>query len=260
VDFLLECIGFPPDTDLDELAARVEREGESAAWRDPSGLHRRLPLAEGLELRLDSNPETGVPALWPYFQSPHRLRVAVERLQRIPDQPYDVLLRGEANPPLPSEFGPPDETWPLACYVTDARRLPQPLAPRHVLAVSIAGFALDVAWTGPEPAAPNPAARARPHGALLFPLGSAQDPGGCMDVSVRIRNVRHLVNPLTGVPFELLEADAPGRPLQLFVSQWQLALDELPTPRPGMRLDGVFVFTGRVAGGLPPRGQPAVLH
>ncbi|TAJ12935.1 MAG: hypothetical protein EPO68_13435 [Planctomycetota bacterium] len=251
MDFLLECIGFPPDSDLAELGARVERDGESVAWRDPDGLHRRLQLAEGLELRLDRDEEQSAPALWPYFQSPHRLRVALESLERVPDQPYDALLRGDANPAPPTHPELAGESWPLACYLTDARRFDRPLPARHVIAVSIAGFALDVAWIGADRDAPTAGALARPHGALLHPLGRAQDPGGCMDLSLRIDAVRHLSNPLTGLAFDLLECDAPGRPLQLFVSRWQLEEDELPAPRPGMRIDGVFVFTGRVAGGLP---------
>jgi hypothetical protein len=251
VDFLLECIGFPPDTDLDALAVRVEREGEPVAWRDPDGLHRRLALAEGLDLRVDRDEPRAAPALWPYFQSPHRLRVALEQLHGLPDQPYDMLMYGEANPAPPTHPELRGESWPLSCYLTDARRLDRPLAARHVIAVSMAGFALDVAWIGPPTDATEAASHGMPYGARLRPLERAEEPGGCMDVSLRVRAVRHLVNPLTAVPFDLLECDAPGRPLQLFVSRWQLRADDLPVPRPGMRVEGVFVFTGRVAGGLP---------
>lgn len=257
MDFLLECIGFPPDTDLARLVTRVEQEGEPVAWRDPDGLHRRLQLADGLELRLDRDDELHAPSLWPYFQSPHRLRVAIDSLQRVPDQPYDALLRGDANPAPPTHPELGGESWPLACYLTDARRFDRPLAPRHVIAVSIAGFALDVAWIGADRDAPTAAALTRPNGALLHPLGATQEPGGCMDVSLRISSVRHLSNPLTGLAFDLLECEAPGRPLLLFVSRWQLEADDLPPPRPGLRIDGVFMFTGRVAGGLPP---PRIAH
>ena len=51
----------------------------------------------------------------------------------------------------------------------------------------------------------------------------------------------------------LIEVDAPGRPLDLFVSRWQLEAHELPPPRPGWRIEGAFLFTGRVSGGLGPQ-------
>ena len=52
---------------------------------------------------------------------------------------------------------------------------------------------------------------------------------------------------------KVLEVDAPGRPLDLFVSRWQLAADGFESPRPGWRIEGAFLFTGRVSGGLPRR-------
>ena len=58
-------------------------------------------------------------------------------------------------------------------------------------------------------------------------------------------------NRLTGLGVELLVCDAPGRPLLLFVSPWQLAGDGLAAPRPGWRVEGTFLFTGVIAGGLP---------
>jgi hypothetical protein len=58
-------------------------------------------------------------------------------------------------------------------------------------------------------------------------------------------------NPLTGVEVEIVEADAPGRPMPLFLSRWQLEAEGLPTPRPGWRIEGAFLFQGSVAGGLP---------
>ena len=121
-----------------------------------------------------------------------------------------------------------------------------------MLALGVAGFALDVTWIGPNEETQDPSLFDLPHGAALAPLGAAEDPGGCMEVSARVREVRHLMNPLTGVPVEVLEIDAPGRPLELFLSRWQLEADGLPAPRPGWRIEGSFVFTGRIAGGLPP--------
>ena len=40
--------------------------------------------------------------------------------------------------------------------------------------------------------------------------------------------------------------------MEIFVSRWQLEREGLPMPRPGWRIEGTFVFTGRLAGGLPP--------
>jgi hypothetical protein len=88
-------------------------------------------------------------------------------------------------------------------------------------------------------------------GARIAPLGSPNDPGGCLDLSLRIRRILHLENPITGIPVEVLEVEAPGRPLQLFVSRWQLEKDALPQPRPGWKVEGTFLFSGRIAGGLP---------
>jgi hypothetical protein len=50
---------------------------------------------------------------------------------------------------------------------------------------------------------------------------------------------------------DLLEVDAPERPLELFASRWQLEKDGLPPPRPGWRIEGTFMLSGRIAGGLP---------
>ena len=74
-----------------------------------------------------------------------------------------------------------------------------------------------------------------------------------MELSLPIRSCRHLENPLTREKIEVIEVDAPGRPLDLFVSRWQLEAHELPPPRPGWRIEGAFLFTGRVSGGLGPQ-------
>jgi len=251
VEILLECIGFPPDHDFAGLAARVRDEGEPAPWRGPAGTHLRLPLTGGLELCLDQEEGQPFETLWPRFLSPHRVRVAVERVQAIPDSPFDALLYGTANP----SGGPRDpfhaDEYSLAACVSDRRRLPARMSAGHVLALGLAGFALDVDYCGPNDGLRDPALLDRPRGAWLSPLGGTDDPGGCMDLSLRVRSVRHLVNPLTGVPVDVLETDVPGRPLLLFVSRWQLEADGLPQPRPGWRIEGTFVLTGRVTGGLP---------
>jgi hypothetical protein len=252
VDFLLECIGFPPQTDLDALVERIAREGEPAPWRGPGESHLRLPLGAGLELRLDRDDPRSPWSLLPHYQSPHRLRVAVESVRGVPDSRFDALVTGWADPPgaWPREDGAAG-AYRLCAWLVDARRLPLDLAPGNVLALSLAGFALDVAYVGPDEGARDPAILEREHGAWVEPLGGADDPGGCSEVSLRVREVHHLRNPASGEDVELVVAAAPGRPLELFVSRWQLERDGLPTPRPGWRIEGGFLLSGRVAGGLP---------
>ncbi len=261
MDFLLECIGFPPSTDLAALAERIRGEGESVALRGPRGEHRRMPFSGGLEVRLDREEGEEHDSLWPYFESTRRLRVAVEGLQRLPDSPFDVLLHGRANPPVPDDpwqeaSGDP---YPLAAYLCDARRLPKTLPHGHVLAVSLAGFALDVTYVGPNQGVRDRYLAEEPGGSVLVPLAGGEQPGGCMEVSLPVRAIHHLENPFTHEPIERVEADAPGRPLDLFLSRWQLEAHGLPAPRPGWRIEGAFLFNGRIAGGLPKAGARRLL-
>ena len=180
------------------------------------------------------------------------MRVAAEELRAVPDSPWDVLLHGTANPAAVEHVDETARSFPICTWLTDARRLPRKLRPGHVLAVSIAGFALEVSYVGPNAGARDASVLELPRGAWFQPLGGADDPGGCMEVSLRVREVRHIENPLTGAPVEVLETDAPGRPVEVFVSRWQLEREGLPMPRPGWRIEGTFLFTGRLAGGLPP--------
>lgn len=257
MDFLLECIGFPPHTDLAELAARIRREGEAVALRGPRGEHRRLSFPGGLEVRLDREEGAANDSLWPYYDVPRRLRVAVDGLRRVPDSPFDALLTGRANPPLPEDpwCEANGEEYPLSAYLCDARRLPRQLPRGHVLAVSIAGFALDVSYVGPNEGVQNPYLAEEPGGAVLLPLEGSEQPGGCMELSLPVRAIHHLENPLTHEPIEMVEADAPGRPLDLFLSRWQLRNHLLPLPRPGWRIEGAFLFNGRASGGLAVRAE-----
>lgn len=253
MDFLLECLGFPPQQDPRELAELVRRRGESVAWRGPAGEHMRLRLGGGLELRLDCEAEGEPVEVLPYFEAPQRLRIAVESLRRSPDSPSDVLLTGWVGPPAPGLELAHEEpgAYQIATWVTDGRRLPREIERGHVLAVSIAGFGLDVAYVGPNEGGKTPGVLERPRGASIEPLGGVESPGGCAELSVRVRALRHLANPLTKRPVDLLEVDAPERPLYLFVSPWQLRDAGLAAPRPGWRIEGSFLFNGRVAGGLP---------
>lgn len=262
MDFLLECIGFPPGYDREALVETIQREGESVAWRGAHKTDLRLPLQDLLELRLerlpDKDPQDPSTTLWPYYAEPRRLRIATLDIRAVPDSPFDALLTGWVDPPLPDEpaHAPPG-AYLLSTYVTDARRLEQRPEPGHVLAISTAGFALDVSWIGPNERASDRSVLERPRGASIAPLGDPSEPGGCNELSVRIRAVKHLRNPLTGALVERLEVDAPDRPLTLFASRWQLEADGLPAPRPGWRIEGTFLFNGRLRGGLPGPKQRA---
>lgn len=253
LDFLLECIGFPPGYDLTGLARQIAQHGEPAAWRGPAGVHLSYRLCDGLEVRLDREEGQEHWTLWPYFDARRRLRVSVQSFLRLPDSPYDVLLHGIANPPVPddpwSEASGAD--YPLACYLTDARRLPGTLRRGHVLAVSISGFALDVDYVGPNEGVRDRYVLDEPDGALLLPVHGKDRPGGTMQLSLLVRSVRRIENPLSRERVDVLEVDAPGRPLELFISRWQLSADGHEAPRPGWRIEGAFLFTGRVSGGLP---------
>ena len=44
MEFLLECIGFPPGQDQGELIERVRRDGEPVPWRGDPENHLRLPI------------------------------------------------------------------------------------------------------------------------------------------------------------------------------------------------------------------------
>jgi hypothetical protein len=257
MDFLLECIGFPPTTDVTALAQRIRQDGERVALRGPKGTHLRMPLPGGLEVRLDREEGETHDTLWPCYESPHRLRVALEGLKPVPDSPFDVLLHGRANPPLPDDplREKSGDEYQIVTYLWDARRLPRALPRGHVLAVSLAGFALDVSFVGPNEGVQSRYLRGEPNGSALLPLEGTEQPGGCMELSLLVRAIHHLENPLTRERIELVEADAPGRPLDLFLSRWQLEAHGLPAPRPGWRIEGAFLFNGRVAGGLP-RGRP----
>ncbi|MEX1024289.1 MAG: hypothetical protein WD226_04350 [Planctomycetota bacterium] len=265
MDFLLECIGFPPDVDVDALAARIRAEGEPVAYRGPGGEHLKLRLPGRIELRLDREADDLVTQVFPYYDVPRRLRVRVARVERLLDSPFDALLVGSANPPLPDEEAAdrrPESEYALATYLTDARRLPGHVSQGHVLAVSVAGFALDVESSAPDERAPDerapderaPDARAQhdPEAAFIAPLTDPSAPSGTVALSLVVERVRRVTNPWSGEEFLALEVAAPERALDLFVSRWQLAADGLDEPQVGWRIAGTFLFTGRVSGGLPP--------
>ncbi len=251
MDFLLECIGFPPDQDPAALTQLVRARGEGVPWRGDPSHHLRLPLGGGLELRLDREPDQDFWTLLPAYRSPYRLRVAVEQLRSMPDSPFDALLTGWGCPPIPGEgrHAEPGE-YLFSTWLTDARRLPRRVERGRILAVSAAGFALHLDYVGPNEGVTDPRILENPRGAHLEPLGGPQDPGGCTELSLRVRSIERRRNPVSGQEVELLICDAPERPWVLFVSPWQLAQDGLPAPRPGWRIEGTFLFSGVISGGL----------
>lgn len=247
----MECIGFPPDQDLAAVARLARARGERVAWRGPTGDHWRLALGGGLEVRLDREEDRPFWSLTPYFQSAQRVRVAIENLAYADDAPDDALVAGWANPPVGLHPETPSpESYPVRALVSDSRRLPKRLERGHVIALSLAGFALDVTYVGPDGGARDPLIPGLPYGAGIQALGDDGDPGGCLEVSLRVKAVRTLENPLTGRLVDLVEVETPGRALPFFVSPWQLEVDRLPRPRAGLRIEGTFYLCGRIAGGL----------
>ncbi|HED66216.1 MAG TPA: hypothetical protein ENJ09_11750 [Planctomycetes bacterium] len=258
MDFLLECIGFPPSADPAALAELVMREGEPVPYRGPSGCHRLLRVAPGVEIRLDQEEGATHQTLWPHHEATGRLRVAVTSLHPLAESPSDAVLFGIANPPVPAEADDPSAEelgidYAITTFLSDARRVPRSLPQRHVLAISVSGFAVDVSYLGPNEGVRDPFILEEPRGASLCPVADETNPRGCMELSLRIRKVRRLENHRTRQGFLILETDAPGRPIDLFLSLWQIQADGFEAPRPGWRIEGAFLFTGRVAGGLPRR-------
>ena len=262
MEFLLECVGFDPHTDFGALAEEVRARGEPVAWRGPEGEHVKLPIAPDLELRLDQDEGEEFATLLPYYAERSRLRIGLSDVRLVADSPFDALLTGWVAPPrpgVPDPWGGPG-AYLLAAWLTDARRLPTRLRHGHVLAITIAGFAVDLSYLGPNAEGPRPEVLELPRGAHIEPLGGAGDPGGCSEVSARISEIRRTRNELTGETIQIVEVDAPERNLRLFVSPWQLEREGWPDPRPGMRIEGTFLFLGRVAGGLPRAGATARRH
>lgn len=253
MDFLLECIGFPPSVGEEELIDLVRTSGEPAAWRGLPDDHRLLTLGGGLEVRADRDPGSAFWSVTPHFRVPHRRRLALTSIVRPGESPFDALLTGWGAPPTPEEplsDGRPG-LYRLSTWITDARRLDGRLAAGHVLAVSIAGFAVHVERVIANEEVQHPLILERPAGAAIRPLGAPDDPGGCCDLSLRIRAVQRLRNDLTSEPVEIAVCDAPDRPIALLLSPWQLKRDGIQQIRPGLRIEGTFMFTGRIAGGLP---------
>jgi hypothetical protein len=211
-----------------------------------------LRLGGGLQVRADRDPMHGYWTLAPFYDVPHRLRLAVETVVRPPDSPHDALLTGWAAPPPPwsEETGP--GAYRLSAWISDAKRLGRRVQAGKVRAVSVAGFALSVDRILPPEPGPAPSDLEDATGASIHPIGGAGSPGGCCDVSLRVQVVRRIRNEVTGEAVEMVVCAAPERPLVLFLSRWQLERDGLPAPRAGWRIEGTFLISGRLSGGLQP--------
>lgn len=252
MDFLLECIGFPPSVTEDEIVALARERGEPTPWRGSADDHRMLPLGGGLQVRADRDTARGYWTLAPFYDVPHRLRLSVETVVRPPESPHDALLTGWAAPPPPWSEETEPGAYRLSAWISDARRLGRRVEAGRVLAVSVAGFALTVDRITPPERLPGEREPEAPTTADIRPIGGAGSPGGCCDVSLRVQMVRRIANEVTGEPVEMVVCAAPERPLVLFLSRWQLERDGLPAPRAGSWVEGTFLISGRLSGGLQP--------
>ena len=249
MDFLIECIGFGPTSRPLDLPRLLEESGEPTPWRGKSENQRRLRLGHGLELRGERH-ENGTWTLLPYYRVDTRLRVTAQELAPSVDSRFEALLHGWAAPPIPGLSADEYGTYMLSVWISDAARLPRPLPPGHTLALHVAGFAVDIENLGPNQELARPDILERPNGALIEPLGGQENPGGCAQLSLRIKEVRNLRNQISGETVQVCLCDAPERPLALLLSPWQLKAEGLPSPRPGYRIQGTFLFLGEIGGGI----------
>jgi hypothetical protein len=143
------------------------------------------------------------------------------------------------------------DEYPLVTYLWDARRLPRSLPRGHVLAVSLAGFALDVTYVGPDAGVQSRYLREEPNGSVLLPLEGAEQPDGCMELSLPVRAIHHLENPFT---HESIGASRTPRANRSTSSEPLAAQIPPAGARPGWRIEGPSCSNGRVAGGLPRSG------
>lgn len=249
MDFLLECVGFPPDWPVERLAEEALARGEGAVWRGKASDHRSLRLGSHVQVLVERDAR----GLWhalPLCSTPHRLRVGIERQARPSDSRFDALVGGWVDP-APVRSGGAKGAWPLAAHLVDARKLPPRLPRGHVLALEVCALAIDLTYVGDDHGLEHVEALQMERGAWLEPLGGAESPLGAMDVSARVASIQRETNPLTGEAYEVLELDCPARPLRALTSRWQRAQDELGEVRVGARIEGVFLLAGRVCGGLP---------
>lgn len=261
MDFLLECVGFPPDWPLRRLVDAAQARGEPAAWRGPAATHKSLRLGELVEVLVERDG-AGPWSCLPLCASPHRLRLAVQARAKIADARFDALVSGRVLPDGARHATPGDRAdagaggYGASACLVDARKLPRRLAAGHVLALELCALALDVSYIGADKGCEHPQALDMERGAWLAPLAGVDDPSGAMELSARIARIVREKNPLTDEPYEVLELDCPVRPIRALCSRWSREAEGLEPPQVGARIEGVFLFAGRVRGGLPgPQGR-----
>lgn len=280
MQFLLECIGFGPDHDLEDLQRRLQREGMAVRGRSGEGDHQRLLLSHGLEVWLDPGrpADAGSPAiepmLWPGVAPGRPSAFQVRGLEDPHGAPFSSVVRaslaprrGGAPDPLPmcaeSSAGADHQN---SCSTADRtqRRDGGPVIgwsfalvddgppPRvdEVIELALTGFALDV--TAVLPAPPGGRARLDSARGWVTPQFSGPELPGCIEVALPIAAVQVLQNPLTGEPVERVVTQTPeGVRLELFTSRWQRGEDGLAPLEPGGWIAGTFLAVGRRAEGYP---------
>lgn len=261
MQFLLECIGFGPNHDLDDLQRRLQREGLAVRGRSGEGDHRRLLLSHGLEVWLDPGRDARAdapaiePMLWPGVAPGRPSAFQVHGLEAPHGAPFSSVVRaslaerrssaerdGEGTRRLD---GGPVIGWSFA-LVDDG---PPPQI-GDALELALTGFALDVTAVLPAP----PGGRARLDGARgwVTPQFSGPELPGCIEVALPIEAVQVLHNPLTEEPVErVVTTTAEGVRLELFTSRWQREEDGLAPLEPGGWIAGTFLAVGRRAEGYP---------
>ena len=280
MDFLLECIGFPPHADLVALARRVRERGRRAPAHTARGRapeHLRLTLAGGLEVQL-IEPERGPGATWerdllPGFRAAPAHAVHVRRsgpeagggawiagtLATVAPANHSRIRRGDLAD-RGRRFGGGHRSLggpagvELRASVRDAARPPRT---GGISRFALTGFAVDVAGLDePGPSSARTAAL-RAGTALegwstrrgwIGPVRDRCAPRTVVELDLPIDSVSVLENPLTGEPVDLLTVLLPSGRLPLFTSRWQLAEDRLPRPEPGMWVRGAFWVVAQSVG------------
>lgn len=239
MDFLLECAGFPPETNVEALTKRAWEEGQGAPWAGSRPHQRRVQVGTDLEVRADRSPAGFT--LLPHGRGRGLLRFRIDHLRPSPDSRFEALAVGALAPAPPGIEADEWGTIPLSVWLADgtrARRVP----PGSTVALHLAGYALDLESIG-EGAGEEGPTRFRP-------LEGEGDPLACTEVRGRVLSVVRPRNAWSGEDALACEVATPERPLRLWLSPWLVAQEGLPLPEPGHVLEGTFLFMGEIVTGL----------
>ncbi len=270
MQFLLECIGFGPDHDLDDLQRQLRREGRSVRGRSGEGDHRRLLLSHGLEVWLDPgcpptrNQPAIEPMLWPGVAPGRPSAFTIHGLEDPLGAPFSSVVRASlAIRPQSAASGAPaaspgQDPWapqrrddgPVVGWSFALVDDGPPPSRGDVVELALSGFALDVTATLPPPAC----GRSRLEGSRgwVTPQFSGPELPGCVELALPIEGLQVLVNPITGEPVErVVSTTSDGVRLELFSSRWQREEDGLGPLEPGGWIAGTFLLVGRRAEGYP---------